>query len=1492
MIKLRRVIATLSLVAILSTLVGATAFAAYSDVSSGDWFYTPVTQLVTDGVFDGTKAMFNPGNDLQRDEAAKIVVLAVPLEGTIDPLKSTFSDVPTTAWSHEYVELAAAHGVVGGYKDAAGNLTGKYGPADKLTRGQYAKMIVEAFELTSYTPDSPTFSDVAETDWEYPYVETAYHWSIIDGYSNGTFGKNLNVKRSEAAKMTYTAKYEAVERPDGEEPPSGDLTVDLSADNPVGVTYGDGTAFNPVLSLELTAGAEDASIDSIAVHKTGLTLDSNIAGVSVWVGTKRYGNIVTVSDNVATVSFTGDPIEIAAGDSAIVDVKVNIDSAAGSGTMQWYLNEAADIDSGGDVEGSFPLYGDTFGTVDGLATVGSLTVDSSTISTSTRQIDVGVTDQLISKFSFQAGANEDLAIHQITLRNNGNATDGDVTNFAWVDQTGTDLATVESTDDKSMTFDFSDAPIEIAKGTTKYFTVEGDVIKGSTRTVQFLIDNDYDIVAYGDSTSSGILPVGGATNEGSSFPVGDSSPSSATFNQITVKEGTLTVSKDSSSPSGNIGVGSKEVVFGTWKIDAVGEEIEVRKVGFDLDSGDIGSLGTTTGLSGTVKLVKGYGTAEEATVYSIAANDADLFDDDTATATSDQFTLSSYFTVPAGESETLSVVGDVASTATAGTYLTAELGNVYYKKMSSNNLATAASTDVAGNRLTAIAATVSLSANATFGNESTVAGGPGTKIGSFTLQSGAAEGISVQTIIIDVTVGGATAIGEVTNLKLKVGGTQIGSTVAGPAAADNSFTVSGELLIAKSESKNIDVYADISTGAATATATGSIQTLTAAAGDIVYVGDVSQTSGSTGISATNFQTITVRSSGTLTVAPGTQVASGVVHAAETGREVMSFKLTSKYEDVRVDQVLIETTNGGSNLQNVTLKDSAGTTIKTGISVISDNVTLSGLNLVVPKDTTKTYKLYVDSTNSGTMISAETINFRLGSVDATGQNSGATITERAVTSELGADSNLGHYALGDIVFESAGLDDFGAITTAAPNEGVDLNTTGLTMAKDQAAAAANTVAATERFAKMPGVKEACVISSTACETAVADGDLIYLYDADATANTGFFLNDTAFAASTIKTAGVVSGHSLNAAGTILTADVTLAAGDMIVYFKTGMTSAALTPAASNPAYATGDVLAYTNLDVATQAGFYLVTETIAANALNGVGTMDFTGEADLSGETIADGDMVVKLNKVSTEAVTTVGTTTATYEYYPGDVVFVYKGTASVNTTNGATWAVVENHVRQGTTWAADSLGGSTTLADGSSITKVFEDALIDGGISTAYDSELTVSNVALDPLTEVSISQQNQVVARYSIKADGPVGISVESIKLFCTGGWVTNTEFSDNPIEVWVNGTKRFSDAEDAADCQTGTGRNVDFWTPVDIDAGASVTFEVKYNTAATAGQATSETLSFMIDGAQGKVGAENAGVDWYFLAADPSPGTEPTEAAPATMSDSYPVSGTTLTY
>jgi len=111
-----------------------------------------------------------------------------------------------THWAHNYIAQIHRWGVVEGYGG------GLFGPDDNFTRGQAAKMVLEAQDAPDPDPmlDDPaddcfyelgTFADVSCADWFANYVMQAYWNEHIEGYGDGTFRPNQPVTRAELAAM-------------------------------------------------------------------------------------------------------------------------------------------------------------------------------------------------------------------------------------------------------------------------------------------------------------------------------------------------------------------------------------------------------------------------------------------------------------------------------------------------------------------------------------------------------------------------------------------------------------------------------------------------------------------------------------------------------------------------------------------------------------------------------------------------------------------------------------------------------------------------------------------------------------------------------------------------------------------------------------------------------------------------------------------------------------------------------------------------------------------------------------------------------------------------------------------------------------------------------------------------------------------------------------------------------------------------------------------
>jgi hypothetical protein len=174
---------------------------SYSDLMPDSPYYTAVTVLraneVVSAYADGT---FRPYSASTRAQVAKIVVLAfrIPL---VAGSGQRFSDVPANDQNARYIETAYAHGLISGYAD------GTFRPANSVTRGQLAKIVVQAAGLKLANPATPSFSDVAAGSAFYRYIETAHAHGLIAGYADGTFRVGVVANMGQVCKVTKPAAF-------------------------------------------------------------------------------------------------------------------------------------------------------------------------------------------------------------------------------------------------------------------------------------------------------------------------------------------------------------------------------------------------------------------------------------------------------------------------------------------------------------------------------------------------------------------------------------------------------------------------------------------------------------------------------------------------------------------------------------------------------------------------------------------------------------------------------------------------------------------------------------------------------------------------------------------------------------------------------------------------------------------------------------------------------------------------------------------------------------------------------------------------------------------------------------------------------------------------------------------------------------------------------------------------------------------------------------
>lgn len=103
-----------------------------------------------------------------------------------------FPDLPSDNPYYEVIIKAEALGIINGYED------GFFRPYTTITRGQTAKIIVEAFDPAEILDLAPEFSDVRKNHIFRNYIEQAVKAELFHGYPDGLMRPDRDINFSEA----------------------------------------------------------------------------------------------------------------------------------------------------------------------------------------------------------------------------------------------------------------------------------------------------------------------------------------------------------------------------------------------------------------------------------------------------------------------------------------------------------------------------------------------------------------------------------------------------------------------------------------------------------------------------------------------------------------------------------------------------------------------------------------------------------------------------------------------------------------------------------------------------------------------------------------------------------------------------------------------------------------------------------------------------------------------------------------------------------------------------------------------------------------------------------------------------------------------------------------------------------------------------------------------------------------------------------------------
>lgn len=108
------------------------------------------------------------------------------------PLNKGFGDIAEYKWAEKAINYLAQKGVISGKSE------GVFAPADKITRAEFCKIVVLAFEIP-FSNAEAGFTDVSADAWEYDYVMAAYSAGLINGISETEFGSSNEIRREDMA---------------------------------------------------------------------------------------------------------------------------------------------------------------------------------------------------------------------------------------------------------------------------------------------------------------------------------------------------------------------------------------------------------------------------------------------------------------------------------------------------------------------------------------------------------------------------------------------------------------------------------------------------------------------------------------------------------------------------------------------------------------------------------------------------------------------------------------------------------------------------------------------------------------------------------------------------------------------------------------------------------------------------------------------------------------------------------------------------------------------------------------------------------------------------------------------------------------------------------------------------------------------------------------------------------------------------------------------
>lgn len=578
--KVTSAVAGLAIVfSIVSPLAGVSA--AYTSVEAANKLST--LGVIVDQSANPTE--YRLGDNLLRREGVK-VMMNISSIAVVDNCEGKFNDLSATDWACKYAETALANGLV------AANPS--FSPDRLLSKIEALKMVFQGRDLEREE----------NADFRVGYVNSAVNMGIateaFTDYDTAVTRGQLFVWAANAIDADEEVVVEddllcailgtceddtTVDPVDPTEPTTpttptvnGELEITLSPMTPAAATIPGGVAGLRVVAYDVTAGADDVTINQVSIRRSGLSDQYTIEQIAIFTDAGRVSNARSDNqdnDTTAQINLSNGGLVVMAGETVTMYAVVDVVSVVRAANDQFFLTLVDVKSNSTDLELTGNLTSNKF-------TVGSIDAPLITIKNggSVSNPNLGEDNADIFEFEIEGASDEDIILQSITFEADGDAED-DLMNFELL-MGGKVIATQEMMSGDYLTFNI-DGGLRIQEDKNEDFIVRADVVDGAADVIRFRIDERLDVRA--DSTKFGF---GATSNITAVDTFGE-------LNEITIQAGELTF-VEIDADFDEVREDKDNVVLGSIRVTNLSSQaLELADFGVDisLDNGGLSALGAT-----------------------------------------------------------------------------------------------------------------------------------------------------------------------------------------------------------------------------------------------------------------------------------------------------------------------------------------------------------------------------------------------------------------------------------------------------------------------------------------------------------------------------------------------------------------------------------------------------------------------------------------------------------------------------------------------------------------------------------------------------------------------------------------------------------------------------------------------------------------------------------------------------------------------------------